>query len=315
MLDINGNESFGLFLLDSGGYAVVVLENQVISELVLEVKDLSTLESAQYYLGPGFFLSSDDFESKLSTKRVLSTSEEHDKVNIATEKILSASNPNFVFDNPTLQNRMNPIVLKPNIIAGGIEIGISDSRMTEYKKLEWQNNNTGGKDYLFKFLGGEYGICGTISTAIALTYIDQYINSNTVVNAPYSFPSKEYASWLILKLKNQIEPPLPGSFATDIINGIKWFYSTSTSNISGSTLTPRKSTDEYVYMNNIKEGYPVIMYLSTLNANLSPYGLHWVTAYRYVDYNNMLWFKAADNWGNLAWINRNWIDCIVYFSH
>jgi hypothetical protein len=148
-----------------------------------------------------------------------------------------------------------------------------------------------------------------------LTYIDQYINGNVIVNAPYSYPSRNYASWIILKLRPEIDEPLPGAFASDIIAGIKWFYSTDYSNITGSTLTPKKSTSESVYKSNIKDQYPVIMYLDQVKSDYTVYGLHWVCAYKYVDYDDKLWFKAADNWGNLAWINRNWIGCIVYFSH
>lgn len=314
LLDQNGNQTFGLFILDTGGYAVVVFENQMISELIVHANNTSFLDNAVYYLGPGSFFSNDEFtlnenNQQLNTVDVSLYSSLLSASPI--DKILSEENPNFIYSESPYQLRMSPVIAKPSVIVGGTEIGIIDSRMAEYKKEEWQNDNDVGKDYLY--LG--QGICGTIATSIALSYIDKYVNSNVIVNAPYVFPSFNYANWLIMKLKYIIEPPVPGSFASDIINGITWFYGTANSNVSGTTLAPISSISESTYKSNIQAGYPVIMYLDIYSQDVAPYGLHWVTAYRYVDYNGALWFKAADTWGNLAWINRNWIGQVVYFLH
>lgn len=315
--DVNGNESFGLFEFNTGGYAVVSINNHLISELVVNANDISFIGDSSYYLGPGYIVNDVEYQSLMMNHEPISYFRSIDNglngVYTSTNKLLSEENPNFIYDNSIKDTRMSVITTKPSIIVGGTEVGIADSRMTEFTKVEWQNNNTGGKNYLFDYFGNKYGICGTISTSVALTYIDKYKNSNVIVNSPYTFPSYNYAVWLIMKLKNMIEPPLPGSFASDIINGITWFYSTSNSNITGTTLAPISSTSESTYKSNISTGYPIIMYLDVINQDLSPYGLHWVTAYRYVDYNGALWFKAADNWGNLAWINRNWIGNVVYF--
>lgn len=313
--DINGTHSFGLFNLNTNGYAVVAIENQMISELVVAANETSFLENAKYYLGPNTFISNKEFESLKSSSN-LSMLRNNVKTNYSdivqsTNNLLSESNPDFIYDDSTIQQKMSPVITKPSVIVGGTEVGIVDAKMTEFKKVEWQNNNANGKDYLY--LG--QGICGTIATSIALTYIDNHINSNVVVNSPYPFPSYSYATWLIMKLKNVIEPPVPGSFANDIINGITWFYGTTNSNISGTTLAPISSYSESTYKSNISSGYPVIMYLDVYSQDINPYSLHWVTAYRYVDYNGALWFKAADTWGNLAWINRNWVGEVVYFLH
>lgn len=313
--DVNGNESFGLYVFDTGGYAVVSINNQLISELVVSANDTRFIGDSSYYLGPGYIVNDVEYQNIMTNQIAISYFRTLDNglngTYESTHELLSEENPNFIYSNTIKNTRMSVITSKPSIIVGGTEIGIADSRMTEFTKVEWQNNNTGGKDYLYM---GQ-GICGTISTAVALTYIDKYKNTNVIVNSPYTFPSYNYAVWLIMKLKNVIEPPLPGSFASDIINGITWFYSTSNSNITGTTLAPISSTSESTYKSSISTGYPIIMYLDVINQDLSPYGLHWVTAYRYVDYNGALWFKAADNWGNLAWINRNWIGNVVYFNH
>jgi hypothetical protein len=327
--DVFGSKSFGLFRIEDKGYAVVTLTNMSIVEINVDGQNSSAfLASTKYYLGPNIFMSTDDFNILLNEEQSTMSSQlidpltnrvSLDAVRETTRKILAEQN-DFIFlsnegDNLVSIN-MSPIIVKPAIIVGGSEVGqYSDSSMALFKNEEWHNDNDGSKDYLFNFLGFEFGICGTISTAMALTVLDKYKNTSIIVNQPYQYPDPNYAEWLIMLLKPKIEPPLPGSFGSDIISGINWFYSSNYSSRISPYFTPVETSSESIYMTSIQNGIPTILYLDVVDSNLSPYGLHWVMAYKYVNYNGALWFKAADNWGNLAWINRNWIGSAVYFKY
>ncbi len=66
---------------------------------------------------------------------------------------------------------------------------------------------------------------------------------------------------------------------------------------------------------NLKTERPVILFVVSFKGSL--YGNHFVMAYKYVEYNGALWFKAYDNWSgnkNRGWINRNWIQDGIYLN-
>lgn len=90
----------------------------------------------------------------------------------------------------------------------------------------------------------------------------------------------------------------------------------------GITSKSAKSTaTESVYKSNIQSKKPVILFLASWKPG-NTYGGHFVMAYKYVDYNGALWFKAYDGFGTndkdsnrqTGWINRNWIENGIYMN-
>jgi hypothetical protein len=306
LYDINGRKSFLLFDIGLDGYAVLTKSNMIISEIVYGNTDINEISGKEYYLGAQKLLSREQFTSYIENV----SEEEFNMIAENSEIICNSSMNNIVYQYPDSINN-DPITTTPPSIVGATPIGISESNMTMFNAQIWRNSDI-NPEYMYY----GFGICGSISTAICMTYIYHHFNSPIIYNPPYAYNTTDYAHWLIMLLREHIEPPLPGSLAADIISGVNWFYGTSYSNLPTGTLVPTSSTSEYVYKTNIYYGYPVMMYLDDLNTGPggSPYGLHWVAAYQYVDYNNALWFKAIDTWGNCAWINRNWVNCIVYFD-
>lgn len=310
--DIRNNESFYLYRINESGYCVIAKENLNISELLVSSHfDDSYFTNKEYYVGQGVFYTEDEYNELLKTKQLKIREAADDLTEIVNiQNKITQENLNIEYVEKK-KTRASVVIGKPSEISGANEYGISDGRMVEYTKDEWKNSTLYGYDYQY---AGE-GICGSISTAIALSYLDRYINSNVIINSPYSFSQPKFAEWLIIKLRDQIEPPLPGSFASDIVDGIKWWYNTNWSGLSssGTTLIPRYTYDDSIYKSNISNGYPVILYITGSAAQGNPYSVHWVTGYRYSSLNNATWFKVADNWGNLAWVNRTWISNSVYF--
>jgi len=315
--DVFDNDTFALLSLDNIGYAVVVINNMNIVEINTNDNICSgNTSNIVYYLGPELFFDKIEYESLILSESS-SIIYRLDSIRESTKRLINEEN---YFQDLATQNAglssASPVIIKPSIIIGGSEISqYSDSTMSIFKNEEWHNDNNYGKDYLFDFFGREYGICGTISTAMALTVLDKYKNESIIIHSPYQFPDPKYAEWLIMLLKPKIEPPLPGSFGSDIIRSINWFYNSIYSVRISPYYTPIETTSESIYKTSILNGIPLIMYLDVIDNTINPYGLHWVMAYKYVEYNNALWFKAADNWGNLSWINRNWIGSAVYFKY
>ena len=311
--DIQGEESFLLYKINETGYSVIAKNNMNISELyVSSHMEDSYFNDKNYYISPGVFYTDEEYSSFLIAPASVSSNDESNSVSdlIDIQNELTEAELNIEYL-PSIQPLASVVLTKPSELSGAAEYGIADSRMTPYKNNEWRNSTNYGYDY--QYLG--QGICGTISTSVALSYLDRYINSNMIVNAPYSFGNPKFAEWLILFLKNVIEPPLPGAFADDIVYGINSFRGTAYCGLSGSTLAPQTTSSQSVYTSNIRAGYPIILYLNGGASQGNPYGYHWVAAYRYSSLGSTIWFKVADNWGNLAWVNRIWASSGVYFSH
>lgn len=203
------------------------------------------------------------------------------------------------------------ITRKPDFLVGLKEYGIKDEKMAIYTKRQWINSTK--SEYGYGYLG--FGVCGSICSSIALSYLNNNFDSKIIVNAPYNFENDKFASWLIHLLTPIIEPPLPGAWAKDIIRGINWFFNSKYSSIEKGKLLPYKSKDIDNYKKSIKDGYPVLMYLNIIDRTISPYGLHWVVGYRYIDYHNKTFFKVIDTWGNLAYIEEKLIKYTVCFKY
>jgi hypothetical protein len=202
------------------------------------------------------------------------------------------------------------IRIKPVFLTGLKEYGIADSKVVFYTGRQWINSTK--TEYGYGYLG--FGICGSVCCAICLSYLNNNFDSQIIVNEPYPFVDENFAKWLIHLLRPHIEPPLPGAFAKDVIRGIKWFYKSRYSNIEKGKFIPYKIRDESRYKRNINDGYPVMMYLNKIDKSISPYGLHWVVGYRYIEYNGRTVYKVIDTWGNLAYIDEKLIKYGVCFS-
>ncbi|MGI6509761.1 MAG: hypothetical protein ACOX1L_04180 [Erysipelotrichaceae bacterium] len=200
---------------------------------------------------------------------------------------------------------------KPEFLVGLDEHGIDDSKVLVYTRRQWINSLK--TEYGYGYLG--CGICGSICTAICLSYLNNNFDNQIIVNEPYSFIDGNFAKWLIHLLWPRIEPPLPGAFAKDIIRGIKWFYKSTYSNIEKGKLLPYKSKDIKQYKESISAGYPVMMYLNKIDKRISPYGLHWVVGYKYIEYQDKTYFKVIDTWGYLAYIDEKLVKYAVCFRY
>ncbi len=200
---------------------------------------------------------------------------------------------------------------KPEFLAGLDEHGIDDSKVLFYTRRQWINSTR--TEYEYGYLG--FGICGSVCTAICLSYLNNNFDNQIIVNEPYSFIDGNFAKWLIHLLKPRIEPPLPGAFAKDIIRGIRWFYNSPYSNIKKGKLLPYKTKEVHQYKKSIEDGYPVMMYLNKIDKRISPYGLHWVVAYQYIEKQNKTFYKIIDTWGNLAYIDESLIKYSVCFRY
>lgn len=203
------------------------------------------------------------------------------------------------------------IKTKPDFLLGLNEYGIENSKVSIYTNRQWINSTK--TEYGYGYLG--FGICGSVCTAICLSYLNNNIDNQIIVNEPYEFIDGNFAKWLIHLLKPHIEPPLPGAFGKDIIRGIKWFYNSKYSNISKGKLLPYKTNDINRYKKSIRDGYPVLMYLNKIDKTINPYGLHWVVGYKYIEYMDKTFFQVIDTWGYLAYIDGKLIKYGVCFKY
>ncbi|NMA16726.1 MAG: hypothetical protein GX935_05665 [Erysipelotrichia bacterium] len=209
------------------------------------------------------------------------------------------------------KNKAKVIKTKPEFLWDLNEYGIEDSKVRIYTRRQWINSTK--TEYGYGYLG--FGICGSVCTAICLSYLNNNIDNQIIVNEPYSFIDGNFAKWLIHLLKPHIEPPLPGAFGKDIIRGIKWFYNSKYSNIDKGKLLPYKVKNINQYKKSIKAGYPVMLYLNKVDKTISPYGLHWVVGYKYIEYQDKTFFQVIDTWGYLAYIDEKLIKYGVCFKY
>lgn len=199
------------------------------------------------------------------------------------------------------------ILNKPEKLKGLSEIGISDTAILPYKKKQWINTTSNGFNY--HYLG--FGICGTISTVMALVYLDRYKDDDIIVPLKDVY-DENVVSEIIEKLKWVIEPPLPGAFAKDIIRGVKLFYKSKYSNIEKGKYLPFKCKKIEDINRQLDKKLPVMAYINKLNGK-NPYGLHWVLLYKYIISEDGIWYKCADNWGNIAYIEDKLVKYGVSF--
>lgn len=209
------------------------------------------------------------------------------------------------------KDKAKVILLKPRFMAGLKEYGIDDVKVRIYNRKQWINSTK--TEYGYGYLG--FGICGSVCTAICLSYLNNNFDNQIIVNEPYSFVDGNFAKWLIHLLWPKIEPPIPGSFAGDIIRGIRWFYRSEYSNIEKGKFLPYKSKDSAEYKKSIRDGYPVIMRLNSLDKSISPYGWHWVVGYKYMESQNQTFYQVIDTWGNLAYIDGKLIRHAICFRY
>lgn len=284
--DINNNVSFSLYQVDENGYAILTKNNSNIVEISY---GNFPGDDKMYYVGAGDFkISLIDYANNQLMTVEDNYSNDNENIIQATEAILNEKVV-FQYDNSTGISLLStrPYPSKPSVISGGVEVGITDSNMDIFNGSVWIN----------------YGNqCGAYAAAVMITYMDKYHGGK------YFKESGSYSSGAIIeRLKEDITGMSSANTLVYAMNRI--FLEDYPSGGKHGTVTSSETT----YKNKIANSYPVCLLLQSTKQ--SPYGNHWVCAYKYVDYNGALWFKAHDNWaGNnhRGWINRNWIYNGVY---
>ena len=275
--NINNNSNFKLYEIESLRYAIISKPNSNIVDIQFgDIPD----ENNIYYLGPG------NFKSELVAEKI--SADDENSIKRATEAILNEEPVNFNFVSET-QTKGKLYPTKPSEIAGGSEIGISESRFNLFTNNVW-------------IVRGD--TCESYMGAAMVSYMDKYFGGNYIKEKYTISSSAQYGNYIINRFKQYIGGPVT---TFKVLNTI-FMSDYPKSGKTGATTT--KST----YKSKIKGGRPMIFLLKT-NAPGNTYGGHFVLAYRYVDYNGRLWFKAYDGWEgyNLkGWINRNWISNGIY---
>lgn len=285
-MDINHNCSFSLYGIKNKGYAVTTRKTGNIIEIFYG--DIPNSD-VNYYLGASSFVES---LSQFSTKNASDDDIDKKVIESCTRKIISENK--IIFD---IKKQVVPLSLQktmPSIISGGKEIGIVDSRMELFSGSYWVNTSNQ---------------CGAYVGAAMVSYMDKYFGGNYINEKVKIDSSKAYADYILGRFKNQIK----GSTTTyGLINAMNTIMMADyPKGGKHGTATATEST----YKSKIKGGRPVA--LSVVSFKGSPYGNHFVMAYKYVEYNGALWFKAYDNWSgnkNRGWINRNWIQDGTYLN-
>lgn len=145
--------------------------------------------------------------------------------------------------------------------------------------------------------------CGAYVGAAMVTYMDKYWGGSYIDEYKPINNEKPYCDYIVSRFLDRI----PGkTFSYRLINAIN---SVMMADYPRGGKTADSTATESVYKSKIAAGRPVILALSEFKN--SPYGSHFVLAFKYVDYKGSLWFKAYDNWSrtqNRGWINRNWVQ-------
>lgn len=281
--DINNNSSFELYEMKDLGYVVVAKTNGNIVDI--QYGEMPDAESC-YYLGPT------QFATELVSTKSLTNEVNH--IKDATESILNEESIQFDFESE-IQTRGKPNPSKPSVIAGGTEVGIAESRMNLFTDDVW-------------IVKGD--ICGAYMGAAMVSYMDKYFGGNYIKEKYTINSSATYGNYIIGRFKKHITGGVTTFKLIHAINSILIEDYPKGGKTGTSTAT------ESTYKSKIRGGRPVILLLKE-NAPGNSYGGHFVLAYKYVDYNGALWFKAYDGWeGNSlkGWINRHWILNGVYLN-
>lgn len=297
LYDIDNKESFALLIIGEQGYGVVAKNSDMILEVRYE-SDIQNIKENDFYIGGGCFINKAElstFIKDTNKKNIVDDARKRNK-HIKNEK-----ERKFKYKNENISRAAvgSVVKTKPSQLTGGKEIGVADSRMTMYQKMVWRNNSQYSKN----------GVCGSIAAATMVTYHDMYISAS-YIKQPYSCTSDAHAKWIINYFKKHCEIlSNGGSTPTSVTNGItRAIYNLN----NKSSIVAYKTSSESTVKSKVKAGRPVVLELPGIKQN--PYGAHMVCAYKYVDYNGYLWYKASDNWGNLAWINRNWVGQAIYLN-
>lgn len=284
--DINNNYSFELYEIKELGYAVIAKTNGNIVDIQYgEMPDTDSL----YYLGPTKFAS-----ELVSTRSAETNTTDITLIKNATEMILNEESVDFDFQS-TIQTRGKPNPTKPSVISGGTEVGIAESRFNLFTNDVW-------------IVRGD--ICGAYMGAAMVSYMDKYFGGNYIKEKYTIDSSATYGNYIIGRFKQQITGGVTTFKLINAINTVMMADYPKGGKTGTSTAT------ESTYKSKIKAGRPMIFLLNAYAPGNS-YGGHFVLAYRYVDYNGYLWFKAYDGWSgnNLkSWINRNWISNGIYLN-
>ena len=73
-----------------------------------------------------------------------------------------------------------------------MNMGLMIQRFFLYQKTMDKFTRT---EYEYGYLG--FGICGSVCTAICLSYLNNNFDNQIIVNEPYSFIDGNFAKWLI----------------------------------------------------------------------------------------------------------------------
>ncbi len=293
--DIEDEESYVLLDVGESGYAVVAKDSDMILEIRYQLPD-NDIKTKDIYIGAGTFI------DKQELKEIKLDEKSQDKLSALKNKnkqIKQEKSKKFKYNSISRDTSGSVVLNKPLQLSGGTEIGISDSRMTLYQGNAWRNDSQYSSD----------GICGSIATATMVTYHDIYVSSS-YINQPYGCTTDNHARWIINHFKEYCEVlSNGGSTPYSVANGItRALYALN----NQSSVVGHQTSSESTIKNKIGVNRPVVLELPSIKPN--PYGAHMVCAYKYVDYDGYLWYKASDNWGNLAWINRNWVGQCIYIN-
>ncbi len=299
--DVFGNESFLLFNLSNGGYAVITKENMAISEISpRSLNDFVNINDISYYLGAGRLLTESEFSATMisTVNSNNATAESIDSIMKNTESILNENPLEFI---ETKSGTGDYVLTKP---INGTEYGISSSHtlIRDFAKEKWENNSTNFGDLVYFF----NGICGSIAASMLITFYDYEYDDN-LIDEEYSHMNSNYPYWIVSQMVDYVDGSFSGALATEIVTGINNFIEDN----CGSQYTATYTYAVNTVKSKLKDEYPVIV---NTGFDENPYGLHYMLAFSYVSNSEELWYHAADNHGHLAWVNDAWAEFFVYLK-
>ncbi len=286
LYDVELNPNY--LLVDfSKGYAIVSLTNQIISEYnILTDKNPYIDYDANklwVYGGPFNYLEVDEAMLYSKSSNPLGVSDELIKLN-----------RNIVNSKSDLNN---------NIRTYNKWTGIVPGRFSRYDSGKWINSTS---NYPSSSGYSEKGICGTISAAIMLAYLQDYVNADYV---PSSIRTKgsESPEKLITTLYNYIDKGRNGTIPIEVCGGVneyltKYSYQ-SDGHRAGYGLTTFSTAQK-----SIDKGYPVCIGLLTMLG--SNKGDHWVTAYQYIDKDG----TTEDRYKCVSNVDKDDYAVVIYVS-
>lgn len=281
--DIEGNKTYNLYKINESGYAVVTI-NGVLSEIHYESDASMYDQEVEYYIGPALFVNQIDYNELVFLPNIISVASVINGDNYESESFIqSLIEMNNAMLNQEISIKYEEVVevnsrpnpTKPFVISGGTEIGISDTNFTAqgFGSFPWVNEDNN---------------CGPYAAAAMLAYLNRfgskiYFNNNS----GSTLYSVAYHQWIIKQLKSlTANVPIIGGALTSALNtGVTKFLN---ANKQSNTVYGIKTSSESTFKSVISSGKPIV--LSMLNH--PNYGNHFVCAYKYVDYNGALWYKA-----------------------